>query len=58
MYTNLPKCQYDVFVQPAGNSLKQLLCYKDVSFDHSLLANCEGLSCLINEVVQSNWVVM
>lgn len=51
-------CQYDVFMQPAEQSLEQLPYYTNVSFGYSPLSNCEVLTCPKDKVMQSNWVVM
>lgn len=45
-------------VQPAQQNPKQFLYCRDVSFGHSAPPNYEGLVCLIDKVVQSNWVVI
>lgn len=48
------RCQYDVIIQPARRSPKQLLYYEDISFSHSSILNYKGLACLIDKVVQSD----
>lgn len=46
--------QYDVVVQLARRSPEQLSYYKDVSFGHLPLLNCENFACLSDKLVQSN----
>lgn len=50
--------QGDAGVQPAKRSLKQPFCCGNISFSHLFLSNCEGLTCLIHKIVQSNQIVI
>lgn len=46
--------QYDVVVQPARRRQNQLLYCEDVSFSYFFSANCKGLACPIDKVMQNN----
>lgn len=50
--------QNNAIVQLAGRSLKQLSYYGDISFSYPPPINCKSLAYLINEIVQSNWIIM
>lgn len=45
-------------VQPAVHSPEQAFYCKNINFSHFSLPYCKGLTCPINKVVQSNWIVM
>lgn len=52
--TDFLRRQYDVVVQLARHSPKQLFYYGDVSFGHFSPSNCKYLARLINKFVQSD----
>lgn len=58
MGIDLLRHQYDAVVQPTRHSPKQLLCYRNDSFGHFLLLNCENLACSNSKIVQNNWIMM
>lgn len=58
MDTDLFRYQCDIVVQPAKRSLEQFFCCRDVSFGYSFLPNYQNLACVIDKIVQNNWVIM
>lgn len=50
--------QYELVVQPPRYSPEQPPYCGNVNFGHSFLLNYKSLTCPINKIVQSNWVVM
>lgn len=58
MGTNLLRNQYNMIVQPVKRSPEQLFYYRNDSFNNFLPSNYKGFTCLSNEIMQSNYIVI